>query len=511
MNAAGAAPRPDIIIDDTDVYPESMSAAADGTLYIGSMKGIVFRAAPGSTTATAWIRPTSDNGILSILGVLVDAPSNTLWICSAPTPLRNPPVTGISALMAFDLKTGSQKGVYPFPALASMCNDITIAKDGTAYASDTPNGRIFSLSRGAKMLTTFADDPRLKFIDGIVFGGDGTLYANIVTKGLLLRIGMNDDGSVGAITTLTTSAPLAAPDGFRLIGGNRFLLAEGNAGRIDEVTIDGDRAQIDVLKEGLVSPPAVTLVGSTAYALEGRIGYLIDPKLKGQDPGRFKVYAVDMKDQPADPHVTALTAKITALTARVARLDDANQIKKLQRAYGYYLDKGYWQEAADLFAQDASLEAGVDGVYVGKARIGEYLMREGGGNPGPGLPYGQLNHHMQLQPVVHVSADGMTARARWREFALLGRYKQSAAWGDGIYENEYVKQTGVWKIARLHYFPNFVAPYKGGWAALQPADGDWTSATAKAFPPDRPPTVRYQPFPAPYTPPFHYTNPVTGK
>ncbi len=208
--------------------------------------------------------------------------------------------------------------------------------------------------------------------------------------------------------------------------------------------------------------------------------------------------------------ITALNAKIATLTAAATRLDDINSVKKLQRAYGYYLDKGYWQEAADLFADDATLEAGVDGVYVGKARILERLVKEGGGNPGPGLPYGQLNHHMQLQPVVHVSADGRTAKARWREMALLGQFQKYAAWGDGIYENEYVKDGGVWKIKTAHFYPNFVAPYKGGWVTLQPVTGDWKSAVAQALPADRPPTVTYKPYPDVYTPPFHYKNPASG-
>jgi hypothetical protein len=305
---AHAGSTPDILIDDTNVYPESMSAAPDGTVYVGSMKGIVFRATPGSAKAEAWIKPTPANGILSILGVLVDQPSNTLWLCSAPTPLRSPPVTGTSALMSFNLKTGAQKGAYPFPAPASVCNDITVAKNGTAYVSDTPNGRIFSLARGAKSLALFAEDPALKFIDGLVFSGDGTLYANIVTKGLLVRIDRQADGSAGAITPLTTSEPLGAPDGFRLISGRRFLLAEGSAGRIDEVTIDGDAATVRVLREGLISPPAVTLIGNTAYALEGKIGYLIDPKLKGQDPGAFKIYAVplDPRHNPAADEVAPM-------------------------------------------------------------------------------------------------------------------------------------------------------------------------------------------------------------
>ncbi len=285
---------PDVVIDDTNVYPESLSAAADVTLFIGSLKGIVFRAEPGSATAEPWIRPTQKNGLLSILGVLTDAPSRTLWICSSPMPLRDPPAVGTAALMAFDLKTGSQKGVFPFPAPASVCNDITIDRNGSAYASDTPNGRILKLPRGGKSLEIFAEDARLKGIDGLVFSGDGILYANIVTRGSLLRIERTSGGKLAGIATLETSVPLAAPDGFRLVRGRTFLLAEGNGGRIDEVTIDGDRAEIKVLRDGLISPPAVTLVGRTAYALEGKIGYLIDPKLKGQDPGAFIAHAVPL-------------------------------------------------------------------------------------------------------------------------------------------------------------------------------------------------------------------------
>ena len=292
---ASARPLPDVVIDDTDVYPESMSAAKDGTLFIGSIKGIVFRAKPGRAKAEPWIKPSDENGLLSLLGVLTDERSDTLWTCSSPNPFRKPPAVGTAALMAFNLRTGAQKGVYPFPPPASVCNDITIARDGTAYVSDTPNGRIFKLTRGSKTLELFAQDERLKGIDGLVLSGDGTLYVNIVTRGLLLRVDRTASGTFGQITQLSTSMPLAAPDGFRLIHDRTFLLAEGHGGRVDEVTIDGDHAEITVLREGLISPPAVTLVGRTAYALEGKIGYLIDPKLKGQDPGMFKAYAVPLR------------------------------------------------------------------------------------------------------------------------------------------------------------------------------------------------------------------------
>jgi hypothetical protein len=206
---------------------------------------------------------------------------------------------------------------------------------------------------------------------------------------------------------------------------------------------------------------------------------------------------------------SSLDARIDALTTEVDRLEGTRAIKKLQRAFGYYMDRGLWDEAADLFADNGTVEIGMDGVYVGKPRIKEYLQRLGGGKPG--LQWGQLDEWLQLQPVVNVSADGMTAKARWRDLAMFGQFQQSAAWRTGVYENGYVNNNGVWKIASLHLFVNFVAPFEQGWARLKPVSGNWQSDVAKVFPPDRPPTVAYKPFPEPQLAPFSYPNPVTGK
>lgn len=295
-HAAGTpkGPLPDIVMDGTDLYPESMSSSPDGTVYIGSMKGIVFRAKPGSGKAVPWIKPTPANGILTLLGVLVDPATHTLWLCSSPGALRSPPVTGTASLMSFDLRSGRQTGHYPFPAPASVCNDISVAPNGDVYASDTPNGRILRLTKGEKSLTVFAEDARLKGIDGLVFGSNGVLYVNNVSRNQLLIVDIKPDGTMGPITELALSQKVAGPDGFRSIGANRFLLAEGNSGRIDLVTISGVQADVHVLREGLQSPPAVTLVGDTVYALEGKIVYLISPQFKGKDPGPFKAYAVPL-------------------------------------------------------------------------------------------------------------------------------------------------------------------------------------------------------------------------
>jgi len=46
---------------------------------------------------------------------------------------------------------------------------------------------------------------------------------------------------------------------------------------------------------------------------------------------------------------------------------------------------------------------------------------------------------------------------------MAGQVGESAFWGDGPSEVEYLKQNGTWKIAKLHWYQTFVVPYEGGW------------------------------------------------
>ena len=287
--------RGDILIDDTGVFPESVTSTSAGAVITGSMKGIVFRAEPGESVARAWIRPDAQNGLSSVFGVLADERSGTLWVCSVPNPFARAATPGPVALVSFDLKSGRHKASYPFPAPGGVCNDIAVGPDGVVYATDTAGGRILELARGAQALAIFGQDERLKGIDGLAFSEAGVLYINIVTRGVLIRVDVTRDGKMGALHELTTgSARLAGPDGFRLISGNRFLLAEGTGGRIDEVTINQDTAAVRVLREGLDSSPGVTRVGNTVYAIEGKIGFLTHPALRGEDPGPFTIHAIPL-------------------------------------------------------------------------------------------------------------------------------------------------------------------------------------------------------------------------
>ena len=114
---------------------------------------------------------------------------------------------------------------------------------------------------------------------------------------------------------------------------------------------------------------------------------------------------------------------------------------------------------------------------------------------------------MQLQSIITVAPDGRTATARWQGMVMLSEPGANGVWGVGQYENAYVKDRGVWKISKLHFYVQAVADYDLGFAR-GPLRMEGPSAL---FPPDRPPTEVYRAFPSGYTPPFSFVHPVTGQ
>lgn len=202
-----------------------------------------------------------------------------------------------------------------------------------------------------------------------------------------------------------------------------------------------------------------------------------------------------------------LQRTVASLEYRKGLVEDAQDVKRLQRALGYYFDKALWDEVADLFTDDGTIELGLDGVYIGRERVREYLYTLGGGQSG--LREGQLNETFQLMPVISVDPSGQTAKGRWRAILMLGQYGVKAQWGEGQYENEYQKVGGVWKIKKLHWFQTFVIPYESaGWhKAVDANQGIWVS---NVLPPDAPTTFPYQPWPGTHLPPFHFPNPVSN-
>jgi hypothetical protein len=216
-----------------------------------------------------------------------------------------------------------------------------------------------------------------------------------------------------------------------------------------------------------------------------------------------RVDAAASKGHAHPPSQAELRKQLSDLSNRVTRLQDEQTVENLQRIYGYYVDRAMWDQVADLFADDATLEMGQQGVYVGRQHLRRFLDTLGP----QGLTEGVLNDHIQLQTRVDIARDGKTAYCRSRELAMTGVYSKSGAWSEGVYENTYVKDHGVWKFKSLHYYPTLSTDYEQGWAkSALPTPGPST-----VVPPDRRPTEVYNIYPKAYVPPYHYRNPVTGE
>jgi hypothetical protein len=194
--------------------------------------------------------------------------------------------------------------------------------------------------------------------------------------------------------------------------------------------------------------------------------------------------------------------RLAALRERVELLESQDAIENLQATFGYFFDKGLWDDTADLFAEDGSFEYGLSGVYVGQEHIRRALLLYGPS----GLAQGYLNNHMQLQAVITVAPDGRTASGRFQGMVMLAEPGANGIWGVGIYENRYVREDGVWKISSLHFYPSAFTDYDKGWArSALPMRGQ-----SALFPPDRPSTAVYRSYPGNFIPPFSYNHPVTG-
>ena len=139
-----------------------------------------------------------------------------------------------------------------------------------------------------------------------------------------------------------------------------------------------------------------------------------------------------------------LEDKIRYLENRLSTLEDIEEIKKLQRIYGYYLDNRMADEIIDLFSDNTEYAEFGGGLYLGKDGVNRLFKRFSGQRQ-----EGTMGLHAIQQAVVNVDPNGETAKGRWRvkwTLAVPIDGELKAMWGQGHYENEYIKEEGTWKF-----------------------------------------------------------------
>ena len=154
-------------------------------------------------------------------------------------------------------------------------------------------------------------------------------------------------------------------------------------------------------------------------------------------------------------------ARVQRLAQNIERAESVRAVKRVQETYAQYSQFGLWTDMAALFTDGAQLSYGKDSAQGRQAIQNYFLTKFGEGTHG--LKSGGLHTQMVLRPLINVSADGQSAKGRWWEFSMTGQYGVKAEWAAGIFENEYVRERGVWKISRMRYNPMFAGPYATGW------------------------------------------------
>ena len=215
--------------------------------------------------------------------------------------------------------------------------------------------------------------------------------------------------------------------------------------------------------------------------------------------------------------------RLAALEHRVGELEDVNAIRRLHWAYGYYIDFNLPEQVADLFAEDGVVVF-LSGEYVGKAGVmrlyGDWIQhRFTGGRPGP--VDGLLLDHFQMQDIITVADHGESAKGRFRALLAGGSHDSweekpeglpRQFWEAGVYENDYVREDGVWKIKRLDYRVQWQADYEAGWAHqeahLQPAT---TTFPENPLGPDELLDVKRPMWPKRAHVEFHYAHPAVQR
>ena len=261
----------EILIADAKSQPESLTIAPGGVLIVGSASSpFVYKVRPGSSTAEKFIDASTEGPGTFFFGMLADASTNTLWTCQLTPVPDTTPVERRTTLRGYDLQTGAAKLRWNLPGDNTTCNDFAIGPDKALYITDTATGRIYRLPAGASAAELFLEHRVLMGVDGITFL-NGILYVNNVVFKKLYRIPVDGAGKPGQPVDIWMDQPVRGPDGMRAANGKLFV-AENGSGIIASMTVNGDKASVTVLKQGLKTPTGIEPAGDTLWFTERGTG-----------------------------------------------------------------------------------------------------------------------------------------------------------------------------------------------------------------------------------------------
>ena len=295
------------------------------------------------------------------------------------------------------------------------------------------------------------------------------------------RMGQGADGvPAGRLNARLWISPVItlAPDGQSATGRWHQLALTGEAGQSADWRMTTDVIEYRKTPDGWrMAHIRPYLVFSGPYAT----GFTHDPKTLERAPIG---YTPDQAGKVLTGRAAAQARPAADLAKEATLLLEAGKAQNVADAFGYYLDRGMYDDVVDLFAPDGNVEVAGQGVFKGPAGVRRFLKRFGA----PGLGPGELNDRPQLMPEVSISDDGATALVRVTELGMTGQHGGEGFWSLAVDTFLLTRgDDGKWRVMILHRRPLMRADYKQGWAHPLPAPlpmGEGVTVDAPAQPVD---------------------------
>lgn len=231
-----------------------------------------------------------------------------------------------------------------------------------------------------------------------------------------------------------------------------------------------------------------------------------------------------MNIEEMEAKLKTLEKQVKTLEKKLATLEDIEAIKRLQKAYNYYVEHMLGQEIIDCFSDSPDVVLDwLEGKWLGKEGVKKYFGRAARGDNPPGFSH-------QLMPtagLITINPDGKTAKGRWYAFGGIFSSREGKVSGgsltSGIYEMGYIKENGIWKILSIKWVIPYSVRIPEGWGMPEDIGGrlirgefgaprDQDLGPRPEMPkPDVPIDKNDLRYVSGYIFPFHFKHPVTGK
>ncbi|VEP18292.1 SMP-30/Gluconolaconase/LRE domain protein [Hyella patelloides LEGE 07179] len=283
-------------------YPNGITQASDGTIYVGSIvSGQILQIAPDGTREIFF--PGSES-VFAATSLRLDEQRGILWGTSPDflgvTNADGEIVRRPHRVFALDTSTGEVIRSLSMPD-NGFGNDIALDSDGGVYVTDSFQPRIHYLAPEANQFETWVEDELFRpesekiGLAGIARHDNGTTIVGMYSRGDLLKIMPQPEGS--QIELISLERPLENPDGMQFAPDGSLLLTEGamESGdgrlvRIDVLSPGTEPKPIETLASGFDLPVNLTTLGNNVWVTVSRLRHRLLPEQKIEIPDRFFVH-----------------------------------------------------------------------------------------------------------------------------------------------------------------------------------------------------------------------------